>query len=183
MEELNSEVGKEAAGEGQMPVLGEEPQEQEAPAEQVPPVVSSAPEATTPAQEVAYASFGKRFLATIIDFASLMFLGAILGRGGCYDGSCGVNVGWEDPLFWVFTAYVIIMDVKFGGPLGKIVMNIRIQDKGTAENTKPIKAILRETVGKYVSAFVVFLGFFWMLWDKEKQTWHDKLANSVVVKK
>jgi len=28
---------------------------------------------------------------------------------------------------------------------------------------------------------VIFLGFFWMLWDKEKQCWHDKLASDVVV--
>jgi uncharacterized RDD family membrane protein YckC len=25
------------------------------------------------------------------------------------------------------------------------------------------------------------LGYLWMLWDKERQTWHDKFANSVVV--
>ena len=25
------------------------------------------------------------------------------------------------------------------------------------------------------------LGYFWMLWDREKQTWHDKFANDVVV--
>ena len=27
----------------------------------------------------------------------------------------------------------------------------------------------------------LFLGYFWMLWDREKQTWHDKMAGSVVV--
>ena len=27
----------------------------------------------------------------------------------------------------------------------------------------------------------IFLGFFWMLWDKEKQCWHDKFASDVVV--
>ena len=26
-----------------------------------------------------------------------------------------------------------------------------------------------------------YLGYFWMLWDGEKQTWHDKLATTVVV--
>ena len=32
-----------------------------------------------------------------------------------------------------------------------------------------------------VSAICLFIGYLWMLWDKEKQTWHDKLSNSVVV--
>ncbi len=36
-------------------------------------------------------------------------------------------------------------------------------------------------IGGYVSAIVIFLGFFWMLWDKEKQCWHDKFASDVVV--
>ena len=26
-----------------------------------------------------------------------------------------------------------------------------------------------------------FLGYFWMLWDQEKQMWHDKIADTVVV--
>jgi uncharacterized RDD family membrane protein YckC len=36
-------------------------------------------------------------------------------------------------------------------------------------------------IGGYVSTIVIFLGFFWMLWDKEKQCWHDKFAGDVVV--
>jgi uncharacterized RDD family membrane protein YckC len=32
-----------------------------------------------------------------------------------------------------------------------------------------------------VSAIVFLLGYLWMLWDPEKQTWHDKAAGSVVV--
>ncbi len=27
----------------------------------------------------------------------------------------------------------------------------------------------------------LLLGYLWMLWDPEKQTWHDKLATTVVV--
>jgi uncharacterized RDD family membrane protein YckC len=34
---------------------------------------------------------------------------------------------------------------------------------------------------KYVDSLPIYLGFFWMLWDREKQTWHDKVAGSVVV--
>jgi uncharacterized RDD family membrane protein YckC len=34
---------------------------------------------------------------------------------------------------------------------------------------------------KIVSGIPFDLGYFWMLWDKEKQTWHDKVANDVVV--
>ena len=32
------------------------------------------------------------------------------------------------------------------------------------------------------SAVVLFLGFFWIGWDREKQGWHDKIAGTVVVR-
>ena len=34
---------------------------------------------------------------------------------------------------------------------------------------------------RIVSGFVCLLGYLWMLWDRERQTWHDKVANTVVV--
>ena len=36
-------------------------------------------------------------------------------------------------------------------------------------------------IGSYLSAICLGLGYFWMLWDREKQCWHDKFAGSVVV--
>jgi len=27
----------------------------------------------------------------------------------------------------------------------------------------------------------LLIGYLWMLWDDEKQTWHDKVVGSVVV--
>lgn len=33
----------------------------------------------------------------------------------------------------------------------------------------------------YVSQVVFLLGYLWMIWDRDNQTWHDKVANSVVV--
>jgi uncharacterized RDD family membrane protein YckC len=32
------------------------------------------------------------------------------------------------------------------------------------------------------SIFVLFLGFLWIAWDKDKQGWHDKIAGTVVLK-
>jgi len=32
-----------------------------------------------------------------------------------------------------------------------------------------------------VSGLVLLLGYLWMIWDSEKQTWHDKVARTYVV--
>lgn len=43
--------------------------------------------------------------------------------------------------------------------------------------------LLREVIGKWVSGLVFGLGYFWAIWDKDGQTWHDKIAGTVVVKR
>jgi uncharacterized RDD family membrane protein YckC len=71
-----------------------------------------------------------------------------------------------------------------GGPtgqtLGKRALGIRVIDfKGGG----PIgygRGLVRY-IARFLSAIVFFLGYFWMLWDPEKQTWQDKIAGTVVV--
>jgi len=72
-----------------------------------------------------------------------------------------------------------------GGPtgqtLGKKALGIRVYDfRGGGGSIGYGRGLLRQ-FGKYLSAIPLFLGYFWMLWDKEKQCWQDKIAGSVVV--
>jgi uncharacterized RDD family membrane protein YckC len=71
-----------------------------------------------------------------------------------------------------------------GGPsgqtIGKKVLGIRVYDFRQGGSIGYGRGLLRQ-IGKYISGFVFGLGYLWMLWDKEKQTWHDKIAGSVVV--
>ena len=30
----------------------------------------------------------------------------------------------------------------------------------------------------WIGSIPLYLGWFWMLWDPQKQTWHDKVANT-----
>ena len=67
-----------------------------------------------------------------------------------------------------------------GQTVGKKAMGIRVIDFRTGGSIGHGRAFIR-WIGRYVSAIPCLLGYFWMLWDKEKQTWHDKLATTVVV--
>ena len=71
-----------------------------------------------------------------------------------------------------------------GGPrgqtVGKMALGIRVVDFNTGTSIGYGRALVRNLV-KYISAIPLFLGYFWMLWDRESQTWHDKAANDVVV--
>jgi uncharacterized RDD family membrane protein YckC len=67
-----------------------------------------------------------------------------------------------------------------GQTLGKRALGIRVI---SLEDGGPIgygRGFIR-WIGRIVSAIPIFLGYFWMLWDKESQCWHDKFASDVVV--
>jgi uncharacterized RDD family membrane protein YckC len=42
---------------------------------------------------------------------------------------------------------------------------------------------LRNIIGKLVSGTFAGIGYFWAIWDKDAQAWHDKIAGTVVLKK
>jgi uncharacterized RDD family membrane protein YckC len=78
-------------------------------------------------------------------------------------------------------AYFIYFE---GGPKGatpgKQVCGIKIIDMQGGGSIGYGRAFIR-WIMKIVSGAVFYLGYLWMLWDKEKQCWHDKVANDVVV--
>ena len=54
-------------------------------------------------------------------------------------------------------------------------------DADTGRSLPYARAFVRALMS-ILSALPFFLGFFWMLWDRRKQTWHDMVANSLVVR-
>jgi uncharacterized RDD family membrane protein YckC len=71
-----------------------------------------------------------------------------------------------------------------GGPTGQTVgkraLGIRVYDFREGGSIGYGRGFLRQ-IGKWLSAIPFGLGYLWMLWDKEKQCWQDKIAGSVVV--
>lgn len=67
-----------------------------------------------------------------------------------------------------------------GQTLGKRAVGIRVI---SFDDGGPIgygRGFIR-WIGRILSTIPLLLGYFWMLWDGEKQCWHDKLAGDVVV--
>jgi uncharacterized RDD family membrane protein YckC len=67
-----------------------------------------------------------------------------------------------------------------GQTLGKRALGIRVIDFRTGGPIGFGRGVIRY-IGKFISGIPLALGFLWMLWDREKQTWHDKIATTVVV--
>jgi uncharacterized RDD family membrane protein YckC len=63
---------------------------------------------------------------------------------------------------------------------GDAAVSIRVVDAATGQPIGFGRAFIRWLVS-IVSGVVLLLGYLWMLWDGEKQTWHDKAARTYVV--
>jgi uncharacterized RDD family membrane protein YckC len=116
--------------------------------------------------------------------------GTITGFGEDANALCEVPTTGTWVLFAILTLAAIVGAVVYyakleGGPsgatLGKRALGIKVVDKYTGG---PIGT--GRGVGRYfariLSALVCYLGYLWMLWDPEKQCWHDKMVNDYVVK-
>lgn len=120
--------------------------------------------------------FGRRFVAFLIDAVILTVLNNVLMSvtGGDPATSTGLNT-------LVGIVYVLGFWSAWNGQTpGKRVMGIRIvKADGTPFGLVP--GIIRY-VGYIISGIVILLGFIWVLFDKDKQGWHDKIAGTYVVK-
>jgi uncharacterized RDD family membrane protein YckC len=118
--------------------------------------------------------FWRRFAAAFVDGLLLGILNGILMA------MLGRNAGNGVSTLIGLAYFTYFEGGASGQTLGKKLLGIRVIDLRTGGSIGYGRAFIRY-VGRFVSAIVLLLGYLWMLWDKEKQTWHDKFAGSVVV--
>jgi uncharacterized RDD family membrane protein YckC len=130
-------------------------------------------DSSTTARTGPRASFGARFLAALIDGIMLGIVSTVL--------RVVAGVAGQGLAILVGLAYFVYLEGSPAGQtVGKRIMNIRVIDFDDGGPLGFGKALARY-VGRFVSSVVCLLGYLWMLWDPQKQTWHDKIATSVVV--
>jgi uncharacterized RDD family membrane protein YckC len=112
------------------------------------------------------ASFWERLGAAFLDVILVSILGTF--------------VGGPPQAFLVVLAYFAGMWAWKGTTVGGVVLNLKV----VRLDDKPVTitvALVRGLAAAF-SVVVLFLGFLWMIWDREKQTWHDKIAGTVVIR-
>ena len=115
-----------------------------------------------------YAGFWRRFAAGFIDG---LIVGAIPSMVFGDRGALSLLIA---------LGYSVWMLGNYGSTVGMIVLKIKITKENGGRLTYQ-DAILRY-FASILSTIVLFLGYFWMIWDAKKQTWHDHIAKTVVVK-
>jgi uncharacterized RDD family membrane protein YckC len=136
-----------------------------------------------------YAGFIRRLLATLLDglllgLALPLMMGllggteALLNYGSGFAGDGDLGLLLLDNL--LPAVLTIVLWVVLGATPGKFLMGCHIVDQRTGRRPSIARALLRY-FGYLLSALPLGLGFFWILWDRRHQGWHDKVAGTLVV--
>jgi uncharacterized RDD family membrane protein YckC len=158
-------------------------------------------------QYIVYAGFwsrvGSRVLDSLIGVAVMLpFIAGAIGLFVLAFQDCDiVDVGDTDEIIcngnqkpgFIAPAIVLLL----GGIALWIVLVIRWWAKGQTPGMRAVSNRLvrmgtLQPIGmgratgrffaSYLSSWLCYLGYFWMLWDKNKQTWHDMMCDTIVIK-
>lgn len=128
------------------------------------------PTPSLPASSLPRAGFGIRMGALLID---VLLVSALV------NGLFSVRTG-PGLFFACIATYGAVLWKLRGTTVGGIVFKlqvVRTDDRPLDWPTTVVRAL-----GCVLSAVPAGLGFFWMLFDEDKQTWHDKIAGTAVVR-
>ncbi|GEM_PF-1682722 len=144
--------------------------------------------------------FSRSFAMSLDIFFLTMFIGAMLSGAGLFIGkstnivetvlgSKGIDIVKQAIPYIKTTVglvvaipplYFIVMHAVFGQTIGKMIMGIRVV-RTDGRKVGPLISTVR-FLGYIVSFLLLFFGFFWIIIDKERQGWHDMIADTVVIK-
>jgi len=129
---------------------------------------------------MSYAGFGRRLWASILDgvilSAVINLLLLPLGHSTSVETTIQTIVIIVLPLLY----YVIAWKNFDGQTIGKRLVGVKVIKIDGSPMT--YKTALIRSASYYLSAIVFFLGYIWIIFDKRKQGWHDKIAGTVVIK-
>ncbi len=82
----------------------------------------------------------------------------------------------------VSVLYYVRTVAKTGQTPGRKIVGIKVVNTTTGEPPSFGMALLRYVFASFISGSLCYLGYLWMLWDAQNQTWHDKVCSTVVVR-
>jgi uncharacterized RDD family membrane protein YckC/cytoskeletal protein CcmA (bactofilin family) len=124
------------------------------------------PLATVAAAALPRAGFWIRLAASVLDAVLVGIVTAVTHTGSALPA--------------IFAAYCVVMWAMKGTTIGGIICGlkvVRVDDR----KVDWIVAVVRGLAG-FLSLAVAGLGFLWVAFDDQKQSWHDKIAGTTIVR-
>ena len=123
------------------------------------------------------ATFAQRLGAYLIDIVVINVFSYVLG---IFIRTRTTPAGLAMSFLITLGYFAVFEGSGSGQTVGKRLVGIRVVDFETGAPIPYGRAFAR-TIGRWISGLVFLLGYLWMLWDPNRQTWHDKIASTTVV--
>ncbi|HUL55339.1 MAG TPA: RDD family protein [Opitutaceae bacterium] len=133
----------------------------------VPPLVAAPPVApVVTADTLPRAGFWIRLAASLLDFILILVVALMIHIGSVF--------------LLLFAAYCVVLWALRGTTIGGIICGlkvVRLDDRTVDWSVAIVRAL-----AACLSLAVVGLGFIWVAFDDQRQSWHDKIAGTTIVK-
>lgn len=136
------------------------------------------------------ADFSTRSISLLIDMVVIFAVTALVLSTGIFIAAGNLIFDIRYPLSFVATlffalimvgsSYFVFLEGYGGKTIGKMAMGIKVI--GVDGGSIDIVMAFTRWAFSFFSASFVFIGFLWALFDAKSQTWHDKIAGTLVVK-
>ena len=137
-----------------------------------------------------YAGFWRRLVAYLIDYLVVivgsLVVGFVIGVIAGATGAEEIDGPWLAAIYAAAIAgyylyYALMESSSHQATVGKIALGIKVID--LEGNRLTFWRALGRSVAKIISAITLFIGYIMAAFTKRKQALHDKIANTLVVKR
>ena len=142
-------------------------------------------------EDIVYAGFFVRLSAYIIDCIIVGIALLIIRIPKFIIYMMNPDIFFVKPILFKFSifdiviyllglTYFVLMTYYYGGTLGKKLFKLKVC-KATDEKLSLFTVIYRESIGRYLSGLILFIGYIMIGVDSKKRGLHDILSDTLVV--
>jgi uncharacterized RDD family membrane protein YckC len=142
-------------------------------------------------EDIVYAGFFVRLSAYIIDCIIVGISLLVIRTINFFTYMMNPDIFFVKPILFKFSifdiviyllglAYFVFMTYYYGGTFGKRLLNLKVC-KVTDEKLSLFTVIYRESIGRYLSGLILFIGYIMIGLDSKKRGLHDILSDTLVV--
>ena len=142
-------------------------------------------------EDIVYAGFFVRLSAYIIDCIIVGIALSIIRIPEFFIHMMNPNIFFVKPILFKFSifdiviyllglTYFVLMTYYCGGTLGKKLFKLKVC-KATDEKLSLFTIIYRESIGRYLSGLILFIGYIMIGLDSKRRGLHDILSDTLVI--
>lgn len=129
-----------------------------------------------------YGGFVERLFAYIIDGVIIGVAAGVLTGIATATESLGLSILASLIVIVGSIGYFVYFWGTTGQTIGKKVLGLKVVGPNGEQNGIGYGTAFLRLIGYSVSGFLFYLGFLWIIWDPNKQGFHDKIAKTHVIK-